>query len=130
VGGVLGIDLGDDLHRLAGGEHAVHAGGRDADALLAAAHPQPVKLRPIEQLAEDQRDLLADDAGAVVLHAHPVAGAALAHLLDVHPDLGKDARLLAGVEGVVHRFFHAREQRLAGRVEPEQVAVLGEELAH
>ena len=27
VGGVLGVDLGDDLHRLAGREHAIHARG-------------------------------------------------------------------------------------------------------
>ena len=59
----------DDLHRLAGREHAVHAGGADADALLAAAHPQAVELRAVEQLAEDQRNLLLDDARAVVLHA-------------------------------------------------------------
>jgi hypothetical protein len=130
VGRVPGVDPRDDLHRLAGGEHAIHAGRRDADALLAAAHPQPVKLGTVEQLAEDQGDLLGDDARAVVLDAHPVAGAALPHLLDPHPDLGKDARLFAGVERVVHRLLDAREQRLARRVEAEQVPVLGEELAH
>jgi hypothetical protein len=47
----------------------------------------------------------------------------------VHPDLREDARLLAGIERVVDRLLHAREQRLAGRVEPEEVAVLGKELA-
>ena len=130
VGVIPGAGLGDDLHRLARREHAVHAGGRDADPLLAAAHPQPMKLRAVEELAEDQRDLLADDARAIVLHAHAVARAALPHLLDVDPDLGEDARLLAGVERVVHRLLDAREQRLARRIEAEQVPILGEELAH
>ena len=62
-------DLRHDLDRLAGGQQAVHAGGADADALLPAAHPHAVELRAVEQLAEDQRDLLFEDAGAVVLHA-------------------------------------------------------------
>ena len=129
VGGMLGVDLGDDLHRLARGEHAVHAGGRDADPLLAAAHPQPVELRPVEQFAEDQRDLLADDTRPVVLHAHPIPRTALPHRFDPHPDLGQDARLLTGVERVVDRLFDAGEQRLTRRIETEQMAVFGKELA-
>ena len=63
----------DDLHRLAGGQLRVHAGRRYADALLAAAHAQPMKFRPVEQLGEDPRDLLAHDAGAVVDHGDPEA---------------------------------------------------------
>src|SRR5437016_6858274 len=47
----------NDLHRLARGEHAVHAGGADADALLAAAHPQPVEFRTVWKFSENQRDL-------------------------------------------------------------------------
>jgi hypothetical protein len=47
----------------------------------------------------------------------------------VDPDLGEDARFLAGIERVVDRFLDAREERLAGRIEPEQMAVLREELA-
>ena len=129
VGGMLGVDLGDDLHRLAGGEHAIHARRRDADALLAAAHPEAMKLGTVEELAEDQRNLLADDARTVVLDAHPEPRPALPDLLDPHPDLREDARLLAGVERVVDRLLDAREQRLARGVEAEQVAVLGEELA-
>ena len=43
-------------------------GRRDADALLAALLLQAVELRAVEQLAEDLGDLLAHDAGAVVLH--------------------------------------------------------------
>src|SRR5262249_56303065 len=42
--------------------------------------------------------------------------------------VGQDARLLGGVEGVVHRFLHAGEERLARIVEAEEMAVLGEEL--
>ena len=74
VGGAARAGARDDLHRLAGGEQAVHAGRGDADALLAAAHAQAVELRAVEQLAEDQRDLLADDAGAVVDDRDPEAG--------------------------------------------------------
>ena len=120
-------DLRHDLDRLAGGQQAVHAGGADADALLAAAHPQAVELRAVEQLAEDQRDLLLEDAGAVVLHAD--LEAVLAGALDVDPDFGQDAGLFAGVQGVVDRLLDGGQQGLAGVVEAQQVAVLGEELA-
>ena len=130
VGRLLEGGLRDDLHRLAGREHAVHPGGRDPDPLLAAAHPQAVELRAVEELAEDQRDLLAHDPRAVVLHPHAEARGGVAHRLNVDPDLGKDARFLAGIERVVDRFLDAREERLAGRIEPEQMAVLREELAH
>ena len=61
--GALG-DLRHDLHRLAGREQAVHAGGADADALLAAAHPHAVELRAVQELAENQGNLLAEDARA------------------------------------------------------------------
>ena len=127
VGRLLLADLRDDLHRLAGRQHAVHAGRADADALLPAALPQAVELRAVEQLAEDQRDLLFDDAGAVVLHADFEAVGA--GRLDVDPNLGQDAGLFAGVERVVDRFLDRRQQRLPRIVEAQQVAVLGEELA-
>ncbi len=73
VGRFPGRDFRDDFDRLAGGLHAVHAGGADADALLAATLAQAVELGAVEQLAEDQRDLLLEDAGAVVLDADLVA---------------------------------------------------------
>ena len=120
-------DLRDDLHRLAGGQHAVHAGGADADALLAAAHPQAMELRAVEQLAEDQRDLFFEDARAVVLHADLEAVGA--GLLDVDPDFGQDAGLFAGVERVVDGLLDGGQQGLARVVEAQQVAVLGKELA-
>ena len=126
----------DDLHRLAGGQLRVHAGGRDADALLAAAHAQPVKLRAVEQLREDPRDLLAHDAGAVVDHGDAEAVrlarrrrvAAVGCDFDLDDDLGQNARLLAGVERIVDGFLDAGEERLARIVEAQQMAVLGEEL--
>ena len=120
-------DLRHDLDRLAGGQQAVHAGRADADALLAAAHPQAVELRAVEQLAEDQGDLLSEDARPVVLHADLVA--VLRRALDVDPDFGQDAGLFAGVQGVVDRLLDGGQQGLAGVVETQQVAVLGEELA-
>ena len=99
-------DLRHDLDRLAGGQQAVHAGRADADALLPAAHPHAVELRAVEQLAEDQGDLLLEDAGPVVLHAHLVA--VRPDALDVDPDFGQDAGLLAGVQGVVDRLLDGR----------------------
>jgi hypothetical protein len=129
------LGLREDRHRLAGGDQAVHARGADADALLAAAHLQAVELGPVQQAAEDVLDLLAHDARAVVDDRHAVAAALCGgravrlEVLDDHRDLGEDARLLAGVERVVDRLLDGGEHRLARVVEPEQVAVLGEELA-
>ena len=79
-----------------------------------AAHAQPVELRAVEQLAEDRRDLLLDDARAVVADrdAEPRllagrGGRPCSHDLDV-TDVGQDAGLLAGVERVVHRLLDGR----------------------
>ena len=119
--------LRDDLDRLAGRQHAVHAGRADADALLPAAHPQAVEFRAVEQLAEDLGDLVFDDARSVVLHADLVAVGA--GRFDVDPDFGQDAGLFAGVERVVDRLFDGGQQGLARIVEAEQMPVLGEELA-
>jgi hypothetical protein len=96
-----------------------------------------VELRAVEELREDRRDLLADDAGAVVEHgdAEPrgLAGGGWRRPvarddLDLHQDVGQDARLLGRVEGVVDRLLHAGEEGLARAVEAEEVAVLREEL--
>ena len=90
-----------DLDRLAGRQLGVHAGGRDPDALLAAAHAQPVELGAVEELREDRGDLLPDDAGAVVddgdAEPRGLAGrgrgrAVARHDLDPHDDVGEDAR--------------------------------------
>ena len=130
----LGGGAGVDDHGLAGGQQAVHAGGGDADALLAAGHLQAVELGAVEEAAEDVLDLLADDAGAVVGDGDAVlgglggGGAVGLEVLDDDGDVGEDAGLLAGVEGVVHGFLDGGQEGLAGVVEAEQVAVLGEEL--
>jgi hypothetical protein len=81
---LLGIDLDfevvsrrprararDNLHRFADCQLRIHAGSRYADALLSAAHAQPVEFGPVEKLGEYRRDLLADDAGAVIDHCYP-----------------------------------------------------------
>ncbi len=127
VGRLALRDLGNDLHWLAGREHAVHAGRADADPLLAAAHPQAMELRAVQQLAEDQWDLLFQNARAVVLHAD--FETVRTGRLDMDPYLGQDAGFFAGVQRVVDRLFDRREQRLAGIVEAQQMAVLGKELA-
>src|SRR5262249_52086554 len=56
----------DDLNRLAGCQLGIHAGSGYSDALLPAAHAQPVELGAIEKLCEYRRNLLADDAWTVV----------------------------------------------------------------
>jgi len=48
VGGFVGADFRDNFYGLAGGLHAVHASGADADALLSATLAEPVELRAIE----------------------------------------------------------------------------------
>src|SRR5262249_3546136 len=126
----------DDRDGLAGGQLAIHAGRRDADALRSAAHAEPVELGAIEAVGENRRDLLPDDPGAVVGHGDPEAGrlagrrrrSAVRDRLELHDDIGKDAGFLARVERVVDRLLDAREKRLARIVEPEKMPVLGEEL--
>src|SRR5208282_2112086 len=121
-------DLRHDLHRPAGGQHAVHARSTDADALLAAAHPHAMELRAIKELAENQGNLLTQDAGAAVLHAD--LEAVFSHTLDMDPDFRQDARLFAGVQGVVDGLFDGREEGFARIVESQQMAVLGKKLAY
>src|SRR5262245_15739779 len=79
----------NNLHRLARCEHAVHSGGANPDALLAAAHSQAMKLGSVKQFAEDQRDLLLHNARTIVLHAdlESVGGSRF----DMNPDFGDDA---------------------------------------
>ena len=127
--------LARDDDRLARRQLPVKPRGADADALLPARLFEAVKLRPVEELGEDLRDLRLHDPRAVVLdrdaEARRLAGRrGRLHLGDLDDDLGEDAGLLAGVEGVVDGFLDGREQRLRRVVEPEQVAVLREELAH
>ena len=113
VSRLLGAGAGVDHHRLAGGDQAVHAGGGDADALLAAGHLQAVELGAEEQPAEDVLDLLADDARAVVDDGDAIArllgggGAVGLQVLDDDRDVGQDAGLFAGIQRVVDRFLDA-----------------------
>jgi hypothetical protein len=101
------------------------------------AHAEAVELRAVEQLGEDGRDLLAHDPGAVVDHGDPEArglagrgwrGAVARRDLQRDDHLRQDPGFLGGVERVVHRFLHAREEGLARIVEAEEMTVLGEEL--
>ena len=63
----LAFDAAQNAHRAGCRQLAIHPGGRDSHALLTARLTQLVKLRTVEQLAEDARDLLLDDARTVVL---------------------------------------------------------------
>ena len=94
-----------------------------------------MKLAAEQQSAENVFDLLAHDARPIVHHRHAiprllgVRRALRLQVFDDHRDVRQDPRLLAGVQRVVDRLLHRRQQRLAGVVEPEQVAVLGEKFA-
>ncbi len=116
-----------DLDRSAGGELRVHPRRGDADALLSARLAQLVELRPVEQLAEDLRNLRLDDAGAGVFDHEPVA--VLFDLVDLDHDVGQDPRFFARVERVVDRFLDRGQHGARRAVEAEQVPVLGEEFA-
>src|SRR3989475_11805603 len=136
MGGRSRTGAGDDLDGLAGRELSIHAGRRDADALLSSAHAQPMELGPVQELREDQRNLLADDAGAVVGDRNPEAarlarwGRSLPIGDGLHLDdhVGEDPGFLAGVERVIDGLLHTGEQRLSRIVEPQEMPVLGEEL--
>ena len=125
-GKLLALDAADDVQRLADGELPVHAGSRDPHALLAARLAELVEFRAVEELAEDARDLALDNSRAVVLHDRP------AHLpersLTSHPDVGENARFLAGIERVVDRLLDRGDQRLGRGIETEQMTVLEKEL--
>ena len=111
---------------LSGRQLAVHSGGGDADALLTATHSETVKLRAVQQFAEDQRNLLFDDARSVVLDADLVP--ILAGLFDMHPDFRQDTGLFAGIDGIIDGFFDCGEEGFAWVIESEQMPVLLEEL--
>ena len=119
--------LRQDLHRPSGREHAVHTRGADADPLLSSALSQTVEFAPVEELAEDQRDLFFDDSRPVVLDRD--AKSPGLRLVDPHPNLGQNAGLFASIERVVDGFLDGRQQGFTRVVETEQMAVLGKELA-
>ena len=73
-----------------------------------------------------RRHVLFDDARAVVGHGD--AEAVLADLPDHDLQLGQDARLLAGVEGVVHRLLHRGDNGPCGGIEAQELLVALEEL--
>src|SRR5882724_2073203 len=138
MGGRSGAGARDDLDGLAGRELSVHAGRGDADALLAAAHPEPMELRSVEELRENRRNLLPDDAGAVVGDRDPEPGglargrrrSSVGHRLKLDDHVGEDPGLFARVERVIDGLLDAGQQGLSRIVEAEEMAVLGEELRH
>src|SRR5262249_6648180 len=106
-----------DLYRFAGCQLRIHARRRYADALLSAAHAQPMKFGPVEKLGEYRRNLLSDNAGAVVDHRYPEAirltwgrwGLAVRNHLKLDHDFRQDPRFFTGVEGIVDGFLDASE---------------------
>jgi hypothetical protein len=107
---------------------AVHAGRRDPDALLAAAHPQAVELGAVQEFPEDAGDLGLHDSGPIVAHRKDIMVLCVLHFPDFDPDSRQDAGFLAGVQRIVDGFLDRRQERFAGIVEPQHVPVLGEEV--
>ena len=66
----LALDTADDMQRLARRELGIHTRGRDAHALLTTRLTQLVEPGAIQQLAENARDLVFHDPGAVILDHH------------------------------------------------------------
>jgi hypothetical protein len=136
VGILLGAWPGVNDHRLAGGDQPVHARCADADALLTAAHFQPMELTAEQQPAEDILHLFADDAGPIVDHSHAVTGrfgcrgSVGQEIFDNHRQIRQHSRVLAGVQRVVDRFLYSGQQRFARVVEAEQMAVFREKLGN
>ena len=126
--GVSRRDLRHDADRFARGQNAVHAGRADADALLAAAHAHSVEFGAVQQLAEDEGNLLFQDARPVVLHGD--FEAVRPGFFHADPDFREDAGFFAGVKRVVDGFFDGGENRFARVVETEQVPVLGKKLTN
>ena len=127
------LRLGEDRHWSSSGDQSIHACGTNADSLLTTAHLQAVELRSIKESTEDVLDLLANNARSVVDHRHAVArtlGSCRPRwlkILDDHRYLRQDLCFFAGIKRVVHRLLDGGEHRLARVVEPQQMAVLGEE---
>jgi len=99
----------------------------NSDPLLPAAHPHPVKLRPIKELAENKRNLLFNDPRPVVLDGDFIA--VLAGEFDMHPNFRQNPRLFASVKRVVHRLFDRGKKGFPQVIEPQKVSVLSEKLA-
>src|SRR6266436_1845058 len=114
-----------DLYRFTGRQLRIHAGRRYADALLSAAHAQPMEFGPVEELGEYARDLLADDAGAIVDHRYPEAirlargrrSLPVRSHVQLDNDFRQNPRFLAGVKRIIHGLFDAGEQRFSRIVE-------------
>ena len=96
----------DDFERFSGRQQAVHPGRADPDPLLTAAHSEAVEFRAVKKFPVNQRNLLRQDTGAVVLHRNAVR--VFANPFDARPNFRERSGLFASVERVVDRFFDRR----------------------
>src|SRR5690606_7793243 len=97
--------LAAHLDRLARRQLAIHAGGADADALLAARLAQAVELAAVEQSPEHVWHLGFDDAWTIVLNNHRELLLVGADAFDRHLEVRQDTRFFARIEAVVDRFL-------------------------
>src|SRR5690349_18245795 len=117
---------GNNLDRFARRELRIHARCRNTDSLLAAAHPEPMKLRPVEKLGENLRDLIPNDSRTVVDYRDSEP-ARLAYRrrrrriircdFDLDDDFRKNSRLLTRIQRVVDGFLDARQERFSRIIE-------------
>ena len=117
---------GFHVRGFSGGDVTVHDRGGDSDTLLSSGLPQRVESRTEEETSEYVRDHPGYDTGTVVLYDDLVFLATEIVHSDVY--VGQDVRLLAGIEGVVHRLFDTHQEGFGTTVETEDVFVLLEEL--
>src|SRR5439155_16474188 len=102
------------------------------------AHAQPMELGPVEELREYPRNLLADDAGAVVGDRNPEAARlagrrrsfAIRDDLQLDDHFREDSGFLTCIKRIIDGLLDAREQRLSRVVETQEMPVLGEELGN
>ena len=90
-----------------------------------------MKLRPVEQLGKDSRNLLPDDAWAVVRDRDAeLTGLTRRDHLAIRDDLEldghvrQDTGLFARIERVIDRFLHTGEERLPRVIKAQQMPVL------
>lgn len=89
-----------------------------------------MKLAAVEQPAEHVWHLRLHDAWTIVLDGHRELVILTIKSFYRHLQVRQDAAFFARVETIVDGLLHGGEQCLARAVKAEQVAILGEELAH
>src|ERR1043166_3780388 len=94
-----------------------------------------MKFRSVQKLGKNSRNLLPDNAWAVVDYRYPKAGclawrrgiSAVCRYLQFNNDFRQNAGFFTGIQRVIDGFFDTGEQRFSRIVETQKVTVLGKE---